>query len=295
MDRGKAIFIIAVVAAAAIAASQGGLEGSSKWTSFSPFSISSSSGGEISDDPRDIEKEVEDIKKDIEKNQAALDASPLSKTVSLSISSAGSSKPDQEYVTITVSSRHVGKVLLTGMTLKSMISGKGTTIGEGVSLPFAGVINDDAPIFLSPGEKAVIITGRSPTGYSFKLNACTGYFAQFQSFSPSLPRQCPDPLDEAEEFMGSLTDSCYDYLNGLSRCTMPLQNIPVAYLDSSCHSFVTNKLNYKTCSEVHKDDKDFYKKEWRVYLGQSQELWKPRREVIKLLDQSGKVVDSVTY
>jgi len=297
MNRGQALFVLAIILAAALAA--GGVTSTSGTSSsssgFSFFSFSKAPSRTYNSETESVDSKVARIKTELEKNKAAAEASPLSGDITLTSGGTSSSKPEQEYVTISLNSRHVGKVLITGFKLESAITGQGTTIGEGVELPFAGQLNEDYPIFLSPGDKAIIVTGRSPMGYSFRLNICTGYFAQFQTYTPSLPRQCPTPRDEVDRYLGRVTDACYDYLGGISTCTMPLQNIPLAYVDSECRNFATEKLNYKTCAETHKNDPTFYKKEWRIFLGRSEKLWKARRETIKLYDLNGKTVSTLTY
>jgi cell division protein FtsX len=47
--------------------------------------------------------------------------------------------------------------------------------------------------------------------------------------------------------------------------------------------------------ERHKNDQGFYDPTWWVYLGRDDSLWKTRREIIDLLDQNGKIIDSTTY
>ena len=83
---------------------------------------------------------------------------------------------NKEYIEIIASFNNTQPINITGWELKSAISGKSAKIGKGVYLPFSGIVNTEEDIFLNPGEKAVIVTGRSPKGVSFRLNTCTGYF-----------------------------------------------------------------------------------------------------------------------
>ena len=221
--------------------------------------------------------------------------SSLNKNVSLYVYGSRNTDPSKEYVTFTLSPSHKGKVLISGFEIKSGVTGNGTIIPKGVDLPFANQINYESPIFIDPGDKVVLITGRSPTGYSFKLNKCTGYFNQFQDFTPKLPKECPVASDyNIASVPGYLKDACVDYLESIPRCNMPLNNIP-PNLQSECLSLINEKLNYKSCVEDHKNDKDFYKKEWRIYLGRSEKLWKDRREIIKLLDLNKETIGTATY
>ncbi len=228
------------------------------------------------------------------KNETGAVNSSLAKNIYLS-AYGWSTDPSSEYLTLTLDSYHKEKVLITGFEVKSAVTGKGTLIPKGVDLPFAGQINYESPIFIDPGDTVVLVTGRSPIGYSFKVNKCTGYFEQFQDFTPQLRQECPAPMNhELAQKFGYFNDACLGYLQTIPSCNMPLNNIPL-YLQSECRSFVDEKLNYKSCVEEHKNDRDFYKKEWRVYLGQNEELWKDRREIIRLLDLNKKIIGSATY
>ncbi len=255
----------------------------------------------LSDIEKDLDKAEKDalaIEKAIAQEKIKREQSEYASMFSFSSGSAGSSNPDTEYVTFTYRPKDDRKTLVSGFELRSTVTGRSAVIGKGVQLPFSGQVNSEESIFLSPGDKVIVITGRSPIGYSFRLNQCTGYFTQFQKFTPSLPKSCPEAEDEFDLFPtapNNFSDACLDYLGTIPRCTMPLKNIPVAYLESQCYEFITQKINYKTCVEEHKNDRGFYVKEWRVYLGQSQELWKSRRETIKLLDHNKKTIGTVSY
>ena len=88
-------------------------------------------------------------------------------------------------------------------------------------------------------------------------------------------------------------DDCWNYIERLPRCEIPL-NLPLD-MQSECRTYLTSKVNYNACLDAHKNDGDFYKQEWRVFLGREQELWKNKREIIELLDSEGKLVDVYTY
>lgn len=71
--------------------------------------------------------------------------------------------------------------------------------------------------------------------------------------------------------------------------------IGVSYKLNKCINQVGSEATYNNCVSLHKNDSDFYKNEWRIYLGQSNPIWQNSTEDIKLLDQNGLVVDSFTY
>ena len=207
------------------------------------------------------------------------------------------SDPAREYIEIRAAKGNTEPVKISGWTVKSAATGKTAAIGNGVYLPASGVLNQEQPIYLAPGSNAYIVTGRSPKGYSFRLNKCTGYFEEFQDFEPRLPKECPLPEDEAYPTgPNGVTDACIDYIEDINRCDAHLESLPLSFTnDPLCQEFVSERVHYSGCVDAHKNETDFYRNEWRVFLGRDTELWKESRETILLLDESGKAVDSVSY
>lgn len=216
-------------------------------------------------------------------------------SLSHSVANAGGD-PQKEYLQIFVSSQASGPVDLTGWRVVSQATGAGATIPQGTETPASGTINPVQPVILNPGDRALVISGRSPIGGSFRENKCIGYFGEFQTFYPSLASSCPDPSSELEASYGPdlIRDaSCIDYVNRLSRCTIPLS--PPVNLSSACQNFLTTRLNYNGCVAAHGNDANFKSSEWRIYLGSSESLWRKQHELIELVDPSGTVVDSFSY
>jgi len=213
------------------------------------------------------------------------------------IGRAQASVPGREYLEIVASQNNTQPINITEWQLKSAVTGRQGKIGKGVYLLYSGQVNVEQQIFLSPGERAFIITGRSPKGVSFRLNTCTGYFEQFQDFTPALPKECPRPIDEDLPIgPNGLNDQCIDYIETLPRCTAHVKGLPSFLADNPvCQEYIGEFINYSGCIKIHKNDSDFYKPKWRIFLGRNQELWKQKRETILLLDDKGKVVDSVSY
>lgn len=212
------------------------------------------------------------------------------------VSSAGTENPANEYIEISVSQRSNGPVNISGWRLRSDASGTTAVIPKGTEVPVSGVINEAEDIVLAPGKRALIITGQSPIGASFRENKCIGYFSTFQKFSPALPQTCPAPSDELATYYGAgyIGDSkCIDYTRTLSRCQVTLS--PPAHLSSTCQNVLIKHLNYNGCINAHKTDTDFSGDTWRVYLGRSASMWRTRNELVKLLDASGKTVDAFSY
>ena len=211
-------------------------------------------------------------------------------TAILNVRSGRESSPDREYIEIQASKSNKNPLNISGWKLKGKI-GLDVAIGQGTILYMPGQANPRQAIVLKPDEKAFIVTGLSPLGTSFRLNKCTGYFEQFQDFIPRLPMECP--LAEDENLPNNLKDACLDFIERIGRCEV-VESIPPA-MDQTCQNYVSTKISYKSCVEIHKNDADFYEPEWRVYLGRSEELWKRSREFITLVDQNGKIIDSKPY
>lgn len=224
--------------------------------------------------------------------------SPHAEYVSLSRSSARNDEPDEEYVTIKTSRNLEGQLRISEWRIESTATLSGATLGDAAYLPYSGQVNTELPVAVGPNTTIYVVTGRSPIGTSFRTNTCTGYFVQFQDFEPRLDRDCPAPIDELGTYIDRTggfipSDTCIDYVENLDRCTLNI-NIP-ANLSGVCRDFVLNELTYNGCVNNHKNDVEFYKNEWRMYLGRDQELWKNTRERIRLLDENGLVIDVISY
>lgn len=213
-----------------------------------------------------------------------------------SVSGAGSTDPKNEYIEISVAQNAGVPINLSGWTLSSDATGNATPIPKGTEVPTNGVVNAAQDIVLTPGERAIIISGQSPIGASFRENKCIGYFSTFQKFSPSLPQNCPTPSSELISSYGSgyIRDAaCIDYVDKLSRCQVALS--PPTTVSGVCQSFAIKYLNYNGCVDAHKNDTDFNSTTWRIYLGRSSSMWRTKHEIVKLLDNTGKTVDAFSY
>lgn len=226
-------------------------------------------------------------------------SSPYRTMVSMnhSISNASSSNPAREYIQLSIMQNARTPVKLTGWMFMSGATGKKESIPRGTTVPTSGVVNAVEDIVLQPGENAIIISGESPVGASFRENKCIGYLGTFQQFSPPLPQNCPLASNELSSFFGTTyiyNPTCIDYANTLSRCqvAMPTQTTKIS---NKCQSFLENYLNYNGCVAVHKNDSDFNGTTWRIYLGREDHLWRAKYEIVKLLDANGKTVDAFSY
>lgn len=216
-------------------------------------------------------------------------------TLSHDTSGATNSDPDQEYIIINVSGGLKESVSTAGWKLASRSNGDSTAFPQGAEIPRSGRINALAAIVLHPGDQAIVTTGRSPVGLSFRENACTGYFEEHQDFHPALTQNCPTASQEfARFFEGSDNDdACISALRSIPYCGTETSS--ASRVSASCSTFIDDRINYNGCVDAHAKDPGFLGTTWRIFLGYRSELWARSRETITLLDAQGKVIDSLSY
>jgi len=242
--------------------------------------------------------DLQDLQEQLKDAKTFGEASPYRGQVTLSRSTGGARATNvkEEYVAIQTTGRAENDIYISGWQLVSVATGNRTTIPLGTKTLRTGQVNQTYPIALSPGDVAIISTGRSPVGLSFKENMCSGYLEQNQTFEPGLSQSCPAPVDELDRYYGNALsdDKCYDFVSEeLDTCTTDSR--PPSRLSSGCKSFIQDRLSYNGCVATHQFDADFSNDTWRIYVNGSRELWKQERESIKLLDAQGKTVDLITY
>lgn len=205
--------------------------------------------------------------------------------------------PDLEYIRLKTSRQNSQKVPISGWRIESVISGRSLPIPEASYLPRSGVVNNKLPIWLESGDTVILSSGRSPIGVSFRTNLCTGYFTQFQTFNPRLPEICPSAEDEILFYTGDrsvlVDNTCIDFVERIGRCDIATK-VPILF-SSLCQDAIGSEINYNSCVEHHKDTISFKGNEWRLFFRREKELWRTKREVIKLIDQNGKTVDVYSY
>src|SRR3989344_1772142 len=243
----------------------------------------------------DTQRQIEDLKAKLQIEEDKKTHSQYKDITGLSQVSR-STDPSREYITIKVDKKAVGAIPVTGWTLKSLITGIQVSIPKAAYLFFTGMINVEEDILLTGGDVMYLVTGIPPNGTSFKVNKCSGYLGQFQTFIPYLRNNCPKPRDE--DLSGipntAINSDCLDYIESMSQCRIPTKSLPVNW-GFECTNFIYEKINYPSCVNIHKNDSDFYQKEWRVYLKRSESIWKSKREIIILYDNLGMIVDTIKY
>lgn len=206
-------------------------------------------------------------------------------------------KVNEEYVTIQAAPKNASDIIISGLSLRSGVTLISQKIPGGWKLPYPNANGEADLVALQPGTRAYIVSGRSPNGLSFQQNTCTGYFEQKLNFTPPLPLQCPRPIDEPLPLPpNTLSDTCLDYITELRGCMVSPSKVPTNLVaDGSCQAFIFNRINYNQCVIDHKDDKNFYRGEWHLYLGRDTSPWRSRREIVQLVDGDGKIIDERSY
>jgi hypothetical protein len=209
---------------------------------------------------------------------------------------SSSNQETSEYLTISAPSSNKNKFLITGLTLKSRMTGQQTQIGEAVTTYYSNSQNARTAVFLAPGESALVITRRSPIGQSFKVNKCMGYLTQYQTFYPYVSTYCPLVSDYPyPERPNAFTDQCLNFLDSIGSCRSVSTDYVPQGLPQNCLSFATERANYSRCVADFANDKDFFHQDWRIYLGRSSSLWKTSREIIDVIDSKGNILSTYTY
>ena len=246
-------------------------------------------------DLKQAQKETEKLEQELLELETEQNKSSFDGKVTIKRSLGSKDDVDREYIELSVGDFINGKILISDWSLKSEMTGIEIKIGNASKLPYTSQINTESAIFVEGGDKIIISTGSSPIGVSFQVNRCSGYLEQFQNFNPYINKDCPLVEDEDLPVFGpnAFNDECWDYIERISRCETPL-DFPLD-MQYECRTYLTNEVNHNACVSNYKDKTNFYKPEWRVFLGRRNELWKKDREIIKLLDAQGKVIDTYSY
>ena len=244
---------------------------------------------------KQAEEEAKEIKVALEKLEKEEKISPFAEKAEIRRCLGRRTDVDEEYIELKINASIGERILISDWSLKSAMTGTKIKIGEASKLPYSSRVNKESPVFASGGDKIIISSGRSPIGASFQINKCSGYLEQFQDFEPRIDKKCPLVEDENLPFAGpnAFDDECWDYIESLSRCETPLE-FPLD-MQHECRVYLTTEVNYNACVDNYKNDSDFYRSEWRIFLDRGVELWKKEREIIELLDAQDKLIDVYTY
>ncbi len=193
---------------------------------------------------------------------------------------------------VSIYSRAKEYINLEGWRLESERRGTKYYFPKAYEIPQYYYWTKRSDINLSPRGEVVVFSGRSPSGYSFQLNKCTGYLNNRYDFYPSLPRKCPIYSDRELESIYGLPSWCRKLIRSVSRCQEPNLN---KFLTEECRDYARENLNYGGCVKNHRYDSDFFSKKWYVYLNRNSEIWSNYSDTIILRDNNGLIVDKYSY
>ena len=254
-----------------------------------------------------LQAQVNGLNKQVQDAKLFGTPSPYKGQVTISWgSSLGTADPKQEYITLKASYNAPPNIPISGWKLMRVSNDTTVTIPQGQEL-FMPNSSATLPIVLHPNDVAVINSGESPIGKSFRENECLGYYTKGTTFNPYLSQSCPSPKDDYDAHYPNNSykdDTCYTLLQRTYSCTIPEETTS---LSNSCYQFIDQYLNYPGCVANHKTDAQFWGGTWRIYLNRGAAttrqndvryygpVWKQTHDAIKLLDQEGKTVDLYEY
>jgi hypothetical protein len=244
---------------------------------------------------RNVESKIEDFFTESQKARDIHKNSLLAKKIYFDgIAGAKAEKVKDEFLRILASNEAKNPIIISGLTITGLGYGVNTIIPKAAQLPVLGATVTRGDVYLPPGGRALISSGRSPIGTSFQVNMCTGYLDQFQDYTPDLRKECPSPSTELKKAGLDKDQICAAFVEKLPRCRIYQGNFP-STISATCKKFVTEKLTYNGCVASNKKYEEFYEKEWRIFLGQDEELWREKNEVVRLIDAKGGIIDAITY
>lgn len=213
-----------------------------------------------------------------EKHFALLDTSSFLKT-----------KPSDEFFILVANPLDKNVLNISGLGIENK-SGQKVFIKNAVQDFIQASVNRETPIIVNKKTNVIISTGKSPVGFSFKENICSGFLNQYQTFIPPLEKNCPNALSIIKKSGVEISTSCQNFLESTSSCKI-IDSFPTN-LDAPCIKAIKENVNYNQCVGVTKTGQNFYLNNYRIFLNEESEFFTNTQDLIKIIDQSGKVVES---
>ncbi|MEK7628484.1 MAG: hypothetical protein AAB421_03640 [Patescibacteria group bacterium] len=252
----------------------------------------SSENLDVAEELLSLERSYDEMRTKLSEARVLGELSPHREHVHILDAQTSALQAGQEYVVIGVDYEATAPIDVTGWSLQRTTDGARVRLPVGTRIFEMGTIPTFGDITLERGAEAVITTGVSPVGTSFRENTCTGHLSQFQTFIPSIEERCPNPLAElGTEYFAD--ESCRAFVETIPRCSFFI-GVPPSPVSSACYSFVRNELTYNGCVARNRWRPSFLSPRWRIYLGQPALLWEGSG-TIRLLDREGRTVDVWRY
>ncbi|MBI5645105.1 hypothetical protein HY970_03330 [Candidatus Kaiserbacteria bacterium] len=244
----------------------------------------------------DLQAQYDELQREVEDARSFGEPSPYRGKVAISGGTAGESDPRNEYIVISMQWLESGSISLAGWSLQSQLSGQRAIVPLAASPLIQGTVNTIQPITLFGGQSVIVMSGPSPVGISFRENICTGYLEALQQFQPTLSNACPSPKDAMPLTAFNIQKygaECSDFVATIPQCSAPA-TVP-STISPACRTFIANTFTYNGCVSTFRLRVPFNLDTWRAYIGSNRELWSNTHDVIRLLDDRGRTVDSVAY
>ena len=201
--------------------------------------------------------------------------------------------PNREYFVLIAEHNLEQPVTITGWKVFDREGKVSYTFPQGVKV--LGSNEVITPISVHSGDTIIVSSGRSPVGFSFQVNKCSGYRSQFKSFVPTIKTSCSDPIQDFLAYgeVSFSDDACYQTVSSMRPC-IGVTHIPRG-VTPECTRFLEHVMTEKGCVAQHQNDNDFFVGEWRLFLKSERELWKNRDNVLYLLDENDLLVATLVY
>ncbi len=232
--------------------------------------------------------------------------SPMKGAVKISSKSTPhATNASDEYIYIQASEDNNGLIDLSGWSVRSIVSNTRMYFPPGVLLlKMQKGTNKTSPVYLAPGEYAILHSGVSPISNianAFHTNKCIGYISKLNNkFKPKLKSECNDPSQIIKPTPPNIIaygKECIEFLQNADSCKSYTTEMP-AHLLPACRNIIARKLNYHAClaEALNKEGFDIFNNGgWYLYLGYDAEIWRNNYEALQLLDENGLVVDVFKY
>lgn len=157
------------------------------------------------------------------------------------------------------------------------------------------LFDQNTNIILKPNQSLSLYSNATVIGGGFRVNKCMGYLTNNQRFVPSFSASCPS---RTPKNISDFSSKCQDIIRSIGSCELPRTSVITDPNDVQCKDFLAT-LNYEDCVLQFRADKDFFQQSWHVWLGEvngrKKEIVDPRHDKIKLLTDTGELVDEYVY
>ncbi|GIW66230.1 MAG: hypothetical protein KatS3mg095_0128 [Candidatus Parcubacteria bacterium] len=138
----------------------------------------------------------------------------------------------------------------------------------------------------------------SPLGFNFKINKCFIFLSQLRFELKDYIKQYSFPCNKftKKELLNlklnyKLTNNCLNILEKISCSGPKLTDWEKIGQDSLCYRFFEQNYTYSGCYKNKKNDKDFYFKDWLVFVPIYEKFANDKYDEIKVYDENNLLVN----